>query len=416
MQDYLFLLSPPPYTTAQWIALDPEKDRGGMTLLEETIPAAERVLTDVFGESIELADPEGLGGSNRSHVHRCSVRPQRTDLPSHVVVKKVATGPDQTYDPSASDGPAWRLFNEWAGLQFLTELAGAGSPAPQFYGGDRDAGLIVLEDLGSGRRLDQLLLGADRSDAMEGLMSLMTALARMHAVTIGHRATFDRLRGSLGPTPPEPEPEHAVEAEKSRFLALTTAAGVTPSSGIDDDFRALQGFLAADGPFMAYSHRDPCPDNCLLVGGEMKLVDFEFGAYRHALRDAVYGRIHFPTCWCVNRLPVEVYEEMERVYQRELARGCAAAGDVELFNRSVVEACVWELLRTLNVGLLETDGEWGIATMRQRALVRLDRVSEAAGTVSHLEGLGATVGNLAEALRRQWPAEADAMPLYPAFR
>lgn len=387
-----------------------------MSLLEETILTAERVLANALGERIELADAEGLGGSNRSHVYRCSVRPQRAGLPNQVVVKRAATGPDQAYDPGASDGPAWRLFNEWAGLQFLTELAGTKSPVPRFYGGDRDAGLIVLEDLGSGRRLDQLLLGADRSAAVEGLMSLVRALGRMHAVTIGQRAAFDRLRDSLGPTQPEPAPEQAVEAEKSRFLALTTAAGVTPSSGVDDDFRALQGFLAVDGLFMAYSHRDPCPDNCLLVGGQMKLVDFEFGAYRHALRDAVYGRIHFPTCWCVNRLPVEVYEEMEQVYRRELVRGCAAAGDVELFNRSVVEACAWELLRTLNVGLLETDGEWGIATMRQRALVRLDRVSEVAGSVGHLERLGATAGKLAGALRRQWPAEADAMPLYPAFR
>ena len=57
------------------------------------------------------------------------------------------------------------------------------------------------------------------------------------------------------------------------------------------------------GPFHAYIHGDPCPDNVFFIDGEMLLIDFEFGRFGHALRDALYGRMPFPTCWCCNRLP-----------------------------------------------------------------------------------------------------------------
>ena len=148
----------------------------------------------------------------------------------------------------------------------------------------------------------------------------------------------------------------------------------------------------------------------------MKLLDFEFGRFRHALLDGVCGRIHFPTCWCVNRLPEDIYTRMEQVYRNELIKGGPEARDDETFNQVIVEACAWQLLNTLSVGVLEEDGEWGISTHRQRALVRLDRFSEVAESNGHLEALRGMAKNLSDALRKRWPKEADEMPLYPAFR
>lgn len=385
-------------------------------MLQETRPVAERVLSEAWGVTVELAREEGLGGSNRSHVYRYAVRSESPDVPESVIVKRAATVGSESYEPDAPHGPAWRLFNDWAGLQFLTELAGPSSPAPKYYGGNRNVGLIVLEDLESGAQLDQLLLGEDRTAAVDGLMALMTALGRMHAMTIGRREAFDKVRDSLGPRQARPEPDRAVAEQKRKLREFTEAAGVSDRSGLTADFEALELFLDEEGPFMAYSHRDPCPDNCLVVGSEMRLLDFEFGDYRHALLDGVYGRMHFPSCWCVNRLPVPVYGQMEQVYRHELAKGCPEAADIELFERAVVEASAWLLLPTLSPALLKEDARWGISTTRQRALVRLDRFAEASAAVGHLELLGATARDLATALRQQWPSEADEMPLYPAFR
>ena len=383
--------------------------------LKETRSSAEGALRDAWGERVSLQGGVGLGGSDRSNVYRFLVVDGPDNAPESVVVKAAAAMEGETYDPGVEGGPAWRLFNDWAGLQFLTKAAGESTPAPRFYAGNSASGLIILEDLGSGKQLDHLLLGEDAEAAEAGLMGLMKALGRMHALTVGKRAAFESLRNNLGPTERGNTDEEILHVRR-RLDDLGKPLDVRITTETKTDLESFTGFLDKSGPFQAYSHHDPCPDNCLWVGEEIKLLDFEFGGFRHALLDGVYGRIHFPTCWCVNRLPEHIYIQMERVYRTELARGCPEAGDDALFSQAVVGACAWHLIGTLHPHVLEEDGEWGIATRRQRALVRLDRFAEVAETFGHCEALAATTVNLAAALRRRWPKETEEMPFYPAFR
>ena len=384
-------------------------------MLPEAKPAAERVLSKLWGDEISLGQDESLGGSDRSKVYRFLVLSDSVELPKSIIVKQAGELSHESYDPDVPEGPAWRLFNEWAGLQFLTELTGAAPPTPKFYGGDREAGIVILEDLGQGSQLDHLLLGDDGQAAEQGLLGLMTALGQLHALTMGHQSTFDTLRARLGPRPKMSHMDILAEQQQD-FLQFVDAAGVTLRSSLASDFKVLEGFLNPANPFMAYSHRDPCPDNCLFVGQTMKLLDFEFGKFRNALLDGVYGRIHFPTCWCVNRLPERVYLQMEQVYRRELAKGCPAALDDETFNRTLAEACTWQMMSSLFLDVLKEDDRWGISTHRQRALLRLNKAAEISQEMGHLEALGATAGDLAETLRQAWSMELDDMPLYPAFR
>ena len=62
------------------------------------------------------------------------------------------------------------------------------------------------------------------------------------------------------------------------------------------------------GPWLALVHGDPCPDNVLLTPQGAALLDFEFAAPGHALLDAAYWRMGFPTCWCAGRVPDAVAE------------------------------------------------------------------------------------------------------------
>jgi hypothetical protein len=48
-------------------------------------------------------------------------------------------------------------------------------------------------------------------------------------------------------------------------------------------------------------------------------------------------------------------------------------------------------------------------------LLRLDIFWKMTEDYGHLKSVGATVRMLAEKLRAKWPAEAAAMPYYPAF-
>jgi len=107
------------------------------------VAVAEQVLTNSLNGVVRLAVPESLDASPRSTVYRCAVLAAPRGAPASVIVKRPG-GEGETYDPNVADGPAARLFNEWAGLQFLDRLAGERSPAARFYGGDRAAGLVVL--------------------------------------------------------------------------------------------------------------------------------------------------------------------------------------------------------------------------------------------------------------------------------
>ena len=286
-------------------------------MIQKARNETERILSKAWGKAVEVEDGEGLGGSNRSNVYRFSIRQGSENDFGSVVVKQAGQIGDESYDPDSPGGSAWRLFNDWAGLHFLTEVGGANSPAPRFLGGDREIGLVVMEDLGKGTQLDHLLLGEDAEAAEQGLMDLAKALGRLHALTIGKRSEFDRIRESLGPSETAPNPQQAVDHQRHKLHEFAQLLGLTVSSHVEEEWKHLEDFLNVDGPFQAYSHHDPCPDNCLWVDQEVKLLDFEFGGYRHALLDGVYGRIHFPTCWCVNRLPEDIFTRMEQVYRNE---------------------------------------------------------------------------------------------------
>jgi hypothetical protein len=177
--------------------------------------------------------------------------------------------------------------------------------------------------------------------------------------------------------------------------------------------------LRSPGPFFAYTHSDPCPDNCRVTAAGVKLFDFEIGHYRHALIDGVYGWMHFPSCWCVNRLPADIPLQMESVYQRELVKGCPEAADMRQFRQAVVSACAYWIIFTSTWGgiadLTEKDQEWGISTIRQRRLVRFDIFAQLTESYGFMEATGATFREIAAKLRKVWPAEADLMPTYPVF-
>src|SRR5262245_552106 len=382
------------------------------------ITIVEKLLSERFEGKVRLDAVEDVRSSSRSKVSRYPLIEGPQWAPQSVIIKQAVAVGREVYDPDLPDGPAWRLFNEWAGLQFLTETAGGASPTPRFYAGDRDHGLIALEDLGVSRRLDQSLLGDDPAYAEASLIAFAATLGRMHALTMGKQAEFERIRGGLGPRKSNTGHDGGDRLSTS-LRKMSQLAGVEPALGIDEELRAVTNNLAEPGPFLTYLHHDPCSDNCLINDDGLKLIDFEFGGYGHALQDGIYGRIHFPTCWCVNRLPEHVPLKMEAAYRSELIKGCPEAPEVaddERFYRAVVEACDACVINSHSAVTLLTDHRWGISTMRQRALLRFDIFWKLTEEYSHLKSVGATVRTISDKLRAQWPAEADAMPYYPAFR
>jgi hypothetical protein len=385
----------------------------------EVVDAAGRLLRARFGRRARLASTDELRSSRRTSVYRAAVDTSAAGAPASVIVKHHRLPELHRND---------YFFSEAAALDFLGGLTSA-PIAPRLYGVDRRRRVLVLEDLGTGVSLAELLMGNDRAAAEAGLLAYARALGRLHAATAGRADDFRRVSRAAG------APLDFIERDQARIrrditLIAESLTGIefewTPA--LVDEVGRVAATLISPGPFLVLSHDDSCPDNNRLLDGEMRFFDFEFAGFRHALLDAVYPRVPFATCWCVNCLPEPVLLDVDRAYRDELARGVPEANDDATYYRAAVEAHAFWLLTTMRrptglrdpeMGLfseaLAADRTWGTATIRQRIIHRLEAFAGFAYRHHHLEAIASFASHLAEVLRARWPFVPD-LPLFPAFR
>jgi hypothetical protein len=273
--------------------------------------------------------------------------PQQADgpRPASVVVKQARRSEESPYNPEAADGwnGAWSLFEDWTATRLFTSLANSDNYALCCYGGDRDAGVIVIEDLGDEGALVDRLMDDDPRRAEEGLRLLAECLGKLHAATMGHHDRYWAYRDALGPRVQRRRWPPLSQYHEELFKGFAVL-GIKPAAGFDAELEQVAVAVESPGPFLAYVHGDACPDNCRIVQGKLRLVDFETGGFQHALLDAAAFRLAFPSCWCVNRLPPSMAPLMESTYRAELVKGCPAAADDRRFYQELSSCCAYWLI------------------------------------------------------------------------
>jgi hypothetical protein len=165
------------------------------------------------------------------------------------------------------------------------------------------------------------------------------------------------------------------------------------------------------------------------VNGSLRLFDFEFSLFRHALTDGVSFRHLFP--WRVHRLPDELLRRMESTYREELVRGCPAAADDGVCQWHFAAARAHWTVGTVCQHLfgdaaLEQDGYWEgdltpteqrvKPTVRQRVLLLLESLKETTREFGQLPAVGEAAEQIGEYLRTRWHQAEYHLPLYPAFK
>lgn len=259
-------------------------------------------------------------------------------------------------------------------------------------------GVLVLEDLGPGPSLADLLLGHDAAAAETALMTWAATLGEALHATLRHG------------TPEEPE---GLEAGLDELRQLAWALDVPVPAGVDDDVAWIASMLAEPGPWVAFCPSDTCPDNNrVLPDGSVRLFDFEGAGWRHAAVEAAYCRAPFCTCWCMARLPEGMVGRMEAAFL-----GALAPTDPTGFAEVVTPAAVHHTLVQFRWFRRFVLDERPVpprapSTGRQNVYVRLLAVAAEPGK---LPALAAVAERLATAIVRRWP-DAAGMPLYPAFR
>ena len=378
------------------------------------VAAAERVLSRTFGPNVALGNVDRLSDDDRRNLLlRC--RNLSGEPPASVIIKKVVA---DAYDPAnTSSWDTQRFTSDRAGAEFLSAVLPA-SLTPRYYGGDHAAGFFILEDLGEHRSLVEPLLDGDAASAQRALVAFSVCVGGIHADTIGLSATFERFLGENGRQMGIFSPPFNGFGERVGELeARLKEMDLRSEAGLSSEIQSVVTAIETPGPFFSYIHGDPCPDNVFWNGRELRLIDFEFGGFGHALVDAACGRMLFPSCWCANRLPGDLLSRMETAYRVELVKGCQAAQDDRVYESALVKACgywlLWGLSRHL-ANMMDADRTWGIATIRQRVLARLEAFIATSEEFDELPALRAMATRLLERLRHAWP-DVSPLPQYPAF-
>lgn len=381
----------------------------------DTVGTAEAVLSKRTGAPVRLADAEDLGGSDRSVVMRVRIAESPFELPRTVVVKHYGECPvEARSDPFA---------HEAASCQLTTALPPEARVGPELIAHDAAERLLVLEDLGRGFTLADVLFADDPRVAERALLAWARALGRLHSTTAGCEADFDALMRRLGAKSwTDPVADDIVRSVGELPELLSQTLGVDTPPLMVERLTAAAGLLESSR-YRAFSPSDICPDNSLVTGSSgVRFLDFEWGCVRDVAMDAAYLQYPFPSSWCSYALPGNLAESMLSTWRSEIVEVWPELDDDEvlmprLFNAQLLWVWVstwWFLPRTG-----ETDRPIDLhmpSPRRSTALVDRWRHLRSDADGADMADVAEFADRVVDALVDRFGAGALHLLPYPAFR
>ena len=362
-----------------------------------------------------LADPEDLGGSDRSVVARARVARNPFSLPRTLVVKHYLGDPD----PDRPDP----FHYEVASCQLFTALPVDTRPSPVLIAHDPQARLLVLEDLGRSSTLADKLFGPDPAAAQRCLVSWARALGQMQAATAGRENDFGALLRRLGERAwrdPMAEDARAALAGVPALLAQELGVAVSTAAAAEahDTARLLGGTR-----YRAFSPSDTCPDNNLVTSRGVRFVDFEWGCFRDVALDAAYFRVPFPGCEASFALPPGMAATMLEAWRNEISAVWPDLDEPERLERRLLDAqvlwvwlCTWWMLPRIQVRDMPVGPDATRSPRISTALGHYWREMAVAARAGGRPASAALAEAVADALAKRFSDAPNSLPVYPAFR
>ena len=338
---------------------------GPLSLIEQS-------LSNSLGYEIRLAKCTKF---KKNRIFRCWVADGPSYLPEVLLVKMARQTKRETYDRERDciGSPAWKLFNEWAALQFLDTISRDKMITPKFIAGDAVQGLVAFEYVPKAHSFRDILRKSNAAERADALLAHAQAMGRMHGSTYGRKNEWLSLRISLS-THYQADTD-SFDGILRTFRRFATLVGQSESIAVENELSELQELLSNAEPFSAFRHVDIAPQNYLLVDDGVKLVDFEYSSYGCFLLDAPLGPFPFPVRWECGEI---LAQEIESVYRAELSCGFREALDDAIYYKGLLIAWIYWLLRLGPVpqtreDMIEVSDE---LARRCKAVARLSREIE----------------------------------------
>jgi len=310
---------------------------------------------------------------------------------------------------------------ERVSLELLTEWGcGVG---PRLLGVDDQLHVILLEDLGSGPAVEDLLVDRDRSAAIGALHDHARTLATLQSASLGHADVFYQRLEANGLARAQDRGVVQIMPFSQRWQGLRAIVDARPylpsPARAERDIERILNWLENPGPFLTLSNGDFMPQNSRLVRGGVRLLDFEDALYQHALLDAAHLRIPYAAAPCWSQLPLAEAAGLETTYRAALADACPAITDDQLYDEGMAMAVsAWAINRLTRLPKLEQQDvphPMGYSRRGQQ-LDLLQSASTSCAAARVLPDLRAWLDEAIIRLRRLWPEVAPRQPDYPALR
>ncbi len=400
-----------------------------MTDKNDLIPFAEGLLAEATGHAIKLVNPEKLSSENV--VLRCQLKPPVAGWPPFVILKQVTT--TKFNNPGGPQGESHRFLNEWACLEFLTQLAGQASYGPRLLASSREHNFIILEDFGKHPTVLDLLQGNDSDSAQNGLVAIGTFLGKMQAAAYGRENEFTAIQSRLNAASPLSDSTLDFRKKVERFQDCFATLRFQPAASFWQALQDLEQTIHGPTPIRTFIHADAGPHNFLYMDGAVQLLDYEFGTYHHGLLDVVSARLGFPHTGQVQTVPADFARELERAYQKEMIAVIPQISDEAFFSKALVDACAhWALSRWIGnwhyyfkqrfaigdealanekMGLTAESAQ----KSRARAMTLYQSFIQFARQTNHQLAIAETLESYVRILQKVWP-DLDVMPTYPGLQ
>jgi hypothetical protein len=324
--------------------------------------------------------------------------------------------------------PRRQFLNELASLNFLHECEiGCG---PRLYASDADQRMMIVEDLGQGPSLQDVLMSGEAATGTFHLTALGGMLGRIQEATSHRSDAFTVMQATLGVSSALCGGSMDVRNLIPLLHECLDALSVAPNEGFDGAVAVVGEAMIEDPRWRTFAHFDAGPHNCITRGRTLKLIDFEFAGLGNGLIDLVGARMAFPVAYHGRRVPEVVVDALESNYRVERLASVPAAGDDTFFRTELARACAhWALTKLwgfwkdylrdrLKEGPAYDDqedrGPQRAAYFRQMIFTYLLSFVETARQWDVLPELRSILARVMDRLRIHWPDLAP-WPFYPAF-